>query len=117
MKAEVDKKRPLLFAIDEDGQWLMSNLYTTDKAGKRKSTASEVQQNLAEITNHIHHLTEELNKKRSHINALLSDELSFEETEQKIKGWLKDTEKTLATQKPLSVDPDELKKQALQHQV
>lgn len=117
IKSEIEKKRPMLFVIDENGQWLLQNLYVTDKTGRRKSTASEVQQRLAEITNLVHQLNEELNSRRSRINAILADALTFEDSAAQFDKWLTPVEKTLDSQKPVSINPDELKNQALKHEV
>ena len=68
----------MVLAIDEDGQWLLQNMYITTKTGRRKSTASEVQQRLAEVTSITHRLNELLNGRRNEINAVLADTLSFE---------------------------------------
>ena len=107
----------MLFTIDETGQWLLQNLYVTDKTGKRKSTASEVQQLLAEITHLVYHLNEEINTRRSQINAILSDALTFEDSANQFDKWLRPVEKTLESQKPISLVPNELKDQALKHEV
>ena len=106
-----------MFAIDENGQWLLQNLYTTDKSGRRRSTASEVQQRLAEITFLIHNLTEEVKNRKTRINAILSESQSFEDSSIQFDKWLRTVERQVANEKPVSVNPDELKEQAIAHEV
>lgn len=107
----------MVLAIDEDGQWLLQNMYITTKTGRRKSTASEVQQRLAEVTSITHRLNELLNGRRNEINAVLADTLSFEESATQFEKWLIPVEKKLATQKPLVLNPKELTDEVLKHEV
>ena len=106
-----------MFVIDENGSWLLQNITSIDKTGKRKSSATEVEQCLAEVNNIMHKLNEDVNARMSRINAVLSDALSFEESCVQFDTWLKPVEKTLSQLKPVSVNLDELKEQALQHEV
>ena len=107
----------MLLAIDEDGQWLLQNMYITTKTGRRKSTASEVQQRLAEVTSITHRLNELLNGRRNEINAVLADTLSFEESATQFEKWLIPVEKKLGSQKPLVLNPKDLTEGVLEHEV
>ena len=107
----------MLLAIDEDGQWLLQNMYITTKAGRRKSTSSEVQQRLAEVTSITHRLNELLNGRRNEINAVLADTLSFEESATQFEKWLIPVEKKLGSQKPLVLNPKDLTEEVLEHEV
>lgn len=114
MKSEVDKRRPKVFVIEEHGQWLLANMYVTSgKGGRRKSTAGEVQQRLAEVTNILSDLNDEINARRNKISSVLSDAVSFDESTADFDKWLSDVNKKQANQEPISTNPEELKKQAL----
>ena len=115
MKNEIDKKRPKAFEIEEHGQWLLSNMHVApEKANQRKSTGSEVHQQLAQVANTLNNLNDELNDRRNRITAILSDAVSFDEATSDFDKWLSDVEKKQDKQAPISVNPDELKDQVLE---
>lgn len=102
--------------IEEHGQWLLANMYaTTGKGGRRKSTTGEIQQRLAEVTNTLSDLNDEINARRNKISAVLSDAVSFDQSVADLDKWLSGVEKKQDNQKSISTDPEEVKEQVLEN--
>jgi len=116
IQKDIEKKRPTVFVIEDNGNWLQDNMSApTGKTPRRQSTAGEVPQRMAEVTSIMNQLDDELNARKTRINAILADALSFEEAAREFDKWLTAAEKKLDNEKPISTDLEEVKKQVLEH--